>query len=135
MNLKGKRIFITGGSGFVGGRLVETLVLDHQAKVRALVHRAYSGALRMARFNIEFAHGDITDPEAMRQATEGCDVIIHLAYGRSGTVAQPLRPSNAKTNAAPKMREGERKLRRFTIGRGTDENGGRGARPTPAVLI
>jgi len=102
MNLKGKRVFITGGSGFVGGRLVETLVLDHQAQVRALVHRAFSGALRMARFNIEFVNGDITDAEAMRKATEGCDIIFHLAYGRSGTEFEQTRVTVEGTRALVK---------------------------------
>lgn len=83
--LKGKRVFITGGSGFVGTRLIETLILDHGAKVTALVNRANAGALRMARFNVDFAFGDIRSPEAMRDATRGADIIIHMAYGMSGT--------------------------------------------------
>ena len=79
---------MTGGSGFVGTRLIETLVLDHGAKVTALVNRANAGALRMARFPVEFAFGDIRDPKAMLEATKGAEIIIHMAYGMSGTDEQ-----------------------------------------------
>ena len=79
---------MTGGSGFVGTRLIETLVLDHGAKVTALVNRANAGALRMARFPVEFAFGDIRDPRAMLEATKGAEIIIHMAYGMSGTDEQ-----------------------------------------------
>lgn len=85
---QGKRIFVTGGSGFVGTRLIETLVLDHGAKVTALVNRANAGALRMARFPVDFAFGDIRDPRAMLEATKGAEIIIHMAYGMSGTDEQ-----------------------------------------------
>jgi nucleoside-diphosphate-sugar epimerase len=86
--LTGKKIFVTGGTGFVGTRLVETLVLDQGARVTALVNRANAGALRMTRFDIELAYGDIRSPDAMKAATEGAEVVIHMAYGRSGTDEQ-----------------------------------------------
>jgi nucleoside-diphosphate-sugar epimerase len=86
--LTGKKVFVTGGTGFVGTRLIETLVLDQGARVTALVNRANAGALRMARFDIELAYGDIRSPDAMKAATEGAEVVIHMAYGRSGTDEQ-----------------------------------------------
>jgi len=81
---KGKTVFVTGGSGFVGGRLVEVLVRDCGAKVRALVHNP-GGALRMARFDIDFVFADMTDEAAMTKATQGCDFIFHCAFGKNGT--------------------------------------------------
>ena len=47
MKLKGKRILVTGGTGFIGGRLVEKLILEHNAEVRVLV-RDFSRASRIA---------------------------------------------------------------------------------------
>lgn len=81
--LRGRRVFVTGGSGFVGGRLVEVLVRECGAKVRALVHNPAS-ALRMARFDVEFVFADMTDEAAMEKATQGCEFIFHCAFGKAG---------------------------------------------------
>jgi nucleoside-diphosphate-sugar epimerase len=88
--LKGKTVFITGGSGFVGGRLVEILVREREVKVRALVHNPAS-ALRMARFDIEFAFADLTDQVAIDQATQGCEIIFHCAFGKAGDTREQTR--------------------------------------------
>ena len=69
MSLRGKTVLVTGATGFIGGRLVEKLILQHGAKVRALV-RDYRRAIRIGRFDIEFVHADITDVDALRDADE-----------------------------------------------------------------
>jgi nucleoside-diphosphate-sugar epimerase len=82
--LDGRRVLVTGGGGFIGGRLVERLVRECSATVRVLV-RGFAGAARLARFRLELAHGDVTDPAAMAAAARDCDVVFHCAYGTAGS--------------------------------------------------
>ena len=78
VDLSGRRVLITGGTGFIGGRLVERLMLEHQANVRVLV-RNFARATRIARFPIEMVHGDITSPGDVERAVDGCDLVFHCA--------------------------------------------------------
>ena len=84
INLSGKRILVTGGTGFIGGRLVERLVLECNAKVRVLV-RNFARAVRIARFPIEMIHGDLTKSDDVKRAIKGSEVVFHCAYGNSGS--------------------------------------------------
>lgn len=87
LDFTGKRVLVTGGTGFIGGRLVERLVSELGADVRVLV-RNYARATRVARFPVELRGGDLTDPQAVESAVEGCDYVFNCAYGNSGTPAQ-----------------------------------------------
>ncbi len=83
--LAARTILVTGGTGFIGGRLVEKLVVAHRAKVRVLV-RQHSDRSRLAQFPVETVEGDITDPDAVLRASGDCSLIFNCAYG---TVADP----------------------------------------------
>jgi nucleoside-diphosphate-sugar epimerase len=88
--LRGRRVLVTGGGGFIGGRLVERLVEECGAEVRALV-RNLSGAMRLARYPLDFRRGDVLDGAALAEAAAGCDVVFHCAYGTSGSQRQRAR--------------------------------------------
>lgn len=96
--LKGKRVFVTGGSGFVGGRLIEVLIRECGAKVCALVHNPAS-ALRMARFDVEFVFADMTDQATMERVTRGCEIIFHCAFGKGGDEREQTRSTVEGTRA------------------------------------
>ncbi len=96
--LQGKTVFVTGGSGFVGGRLIEVLVKQFGVHVRALVNRP-AAALRMARFPLDFVFGDMTDGSFMADAIRGCDIVFHLAFGKNGTEEEQKRVTVEGTRA------------------------------------
>ena len=69
--------FVTGGSGFIGGRLIRRLVAEGR-RVRALA-RSDAAAERVAGAGAEPARGDLADPDALRAGAQGCDVAFHAA--------------------------------------------------------
>jgi nucleoside-diphosphate-sugar epimerase len=94
--LHGARVLVTGATGFIGSRLVERLVVEEGAAVRALV-RDFSRAPRIARFPIEMVPGDIASPTAVDAAVAGCDYVFHCAYGNSGDDTQRKQTTVAGT--------------------------------------
>jgi nucleoside-diphosphate-sugar epimerase len=69
--------FVTGGSGFVGGRLIERLVADGH-EVRALA-RSESSATRVGERGATPVDGDLSSVEAMRAGAAGCELAFHAA--------------------------------------------------------
>ncbi len=88
--LQGKRIFLTGATGFIGSRLAQCLTSAYGAQVQALVRRiGTAGSARLARLaGVRMVYGDILDPEAVNRAAEGCSVFVHCAIGTSGNPRQ-----------------------------------------------
>lgn len=86
MTLAGKTAFVTGGTGFIGGRLIEVLTAQYGMNVRALVRNSYSGAgaYRAAGCGAQLVEGDIADQAAMVAAVKGCDFVFHCAFGTTG---------------------------------------------------
>jgi nucleoside-diphosphate-sugar epimerase len=73
----GGAAFVTGGSGFIGGRLIKRLVAEG-TKVRALA-RSDSSAAAVEALGAEAVRGDLADRESMQAGAQGCDQAFHLA--------------------------------------------------------
>jgi nucleoside-diphosphate-sugar epimerase len=71
------RAFVTGGSGFIGRRLVARLRNEGHA-VRVLV-RSQAAADRVAALGAEPVLGEVTALDSWRAAVEGSEVFFHLA--------------------------------------------------------
>jgi nucleoside-diphosphate-sugar epimerase len=69
--------FVTGGSGFIGGRLIERLRRDGWS-VKALA-RSPSSAEKVRSLGAEPVEGDLEDMQALRRGAEGCSLAFHAA--------------------------------------------------------
>jgi UDP-glucose 4-epimerase len=76
--LSGKRIFITGGAGFIGTTIARLLVDDNEIVAFDNLHRdALTGTDLAEHPNLTFLQGDLLDARAVTRAAEGATHIIH----------------------------------------------------------
>lgn len=85
MELKGKKVLVTGSDGFIGSHLVEKLI-DEGCEVRAFVYyNSFNSWGWLDTFSkdliskIEIFAGDVRDPNGVRTAMMDVDVVFHLA--------------------------------------------------------
>ena len=79
-----KRVFVSGGAGFIGSSLVGSL-LQGAATERVVIFDNFSsgqlvyieGSARDSR--VEIVRGDLKEPGAVTAAMTGCDTVFHLA--------------------------------------------------------
>jgi uncharacterized protein YbjT (DUF2867 family) len=76
---------VTGGTGFVGPRIVHAL-REREQPVRALVRRPTErSAATLASWGSELVQGDLGDAASLRRAVEGAEVVVHLVSIRQGS--------------------------------------------------
>lgn len=73
----GKKILVTGASGFLGSHLTRKLV-ELGYSVRTL-GRSSTKPKILHDLDVEHCSGDVTNIEQLATAVDGCDVVFHLA--------------------------------------------------------
>ena len=74
-------ILVTGGTGFIGGRLVEVLV-GRGFRIRVTTSDVRH-CIHVARYPVEIVHAD-RDRGSLVRAAEGCNVVFHFGYRFGG---------------------------------------------------
>jgi UDP-glucose 4-epimerase len=81
MSLKGRRVLVTGGAGFIGSELIRQLAAE-AAEVQ-VVDNLVNGSLDNIRdvlsSRVQLVRADVRDVPAMARAVENVSVIYHLA--------------------------------------------------------
>jgi dihydroflavonol-4-reductase len=83
------RIFVTGGSGAVGGALLERL-RDRGDEVIALA-RSDTAASEVERRGARVVRGDLFDADALARGMDGCEIVFHAA-GVNSLCVEDTRP-------------------------------------------
>lgn len=84
-----KTIAVTGGTGFVGARLLD-LALLHKYQVRALTRRDHP-----SRSGVTWVRGALDNPDSLTELATGADAVIHIA----GVISAPTRAGFEAGNA------------------------------------
>ena len=78
--ISGKQILITGGAGFIGTHLCQTLAQHNRVVVLDTLRRNALQPLGLDRHdNVQLIQGDVLDYRTVQQAIQGCTHVVHLA--------------------------------------------------------
>src|SRR5689334_10514463 len=78
--LEGKRIFVTGGAGFIGTTLARELVDRNTVVAFDNLHRDALSGLELAEHpNFELVQGDVLDAPTLKDAARGATHFVHCA--------------------------------------------------------
>jgi nucleoside-diphosphate-sugar epimerase len=82
-DLKGKRILVTGGAGFIGSHIVDLLLDESCAQIVAIDNmvrgRPENLEHAMGRGLVHLVNGDIRDPKLMATLVQDADIVFHQA--------------------------------------------------------
>lgn len=90
MNLSGKRILVTGGTGLIGRELVELLLLKNPASIAIA---SLDGIDRVVD-DVMFHQVDLRDPYKCKEIVKGIDVVFHLMGIKGSPKVSKERPAD-----------------------------------------
>ena len=93
-SIKNKRIFITGGAGFIANTLIGILIDDNLIVVYDNFHRdTLSDSVYANHKNLTIIKGDVLDKELLTSSMKGSDIVVHAAgiAGIDTVIKDPVR--------------------------------------------
>lgn len=127
------RVVVTGASGHLGANLVRLLV-ERGNRVRVTLHRH---ARALEGLDVEVVGGDVLDPESLRAAFAGMEIVYHLAgvvsmRGDAGGLVPAVNVQGAANAARAALECGVRRMVHcssihafdLTVGSGPVDEGG-----------
>src|SRR3990172_8480035 len=95
-NALGAKVLVTGGTGITGGYLSRYLA-EHGYTVRALDCKSSWIVDDLRKLGVEVVLGDVTDPDSVREAVKGVEVVYHLAaiYNQENVTNRQFWEANA----------------------------------------
>jgi dihydroflavonol-4-reductase len=92
------KVFVTGGTGFIGGEIVRQLRARGEEVV--CLARSPEKGEAVAALGCELVAGDLSDAEALRQGMSGCDAVVHAAAMYEVGIPAKQRPAMWEANVA-----------------------------------
>jgi UDP-glucose 4-epimerase len=127
------KALVTGGAGFIGSHLVDSLVEDGHDVV--VLDDLSSGLKDNVNPKAELVVGDIAEGDVVREAVEGVEVVFHQAAHGSvlRSVLSPLTTDRANIHGTLTVLEAalHAGVRRLVYASSSSVYGGAGVTPTP----
>jgi UDP-glucose 4-epimerase len=130
------RALVTGGAGFIGLHLVESLASrGHEVRV---MDDLSTGSLASMSPDVEFIGGSVTDERAVRAALKDVDVVFHQAAHRAvlRSVDHPLATDHANSHGTLTLLKAcvDGGVRRLIFASSSSVYGGAETLPTPETV-
>ncbi len=79
MEIEGKKVFLTGGAGFIGSHLAARFLKEGASEVVVYDNLSTGDQVFLKDLDVSFIEGDILNYEDVKKAMKGCEIVSHHA--------------------------------------------------------